>query len=784
VVVVVVAVIVTRKNKQLIPIILFFIYSYPLPITHIIMTLPIVKRYLIAFDQYKLAGFATFTVALGASGAAAMLMEPPATPPYKATGILMGQSSPVIFSKTGEVIQQQGQQLAPEMLLPESVVDPLLKEFNIPPNDLKKNLGIKLEPAKAPGRDSEGSPMKLTVSYQDPNRERSVTFVNKLMEKMRQQSRVINTQQLNSIINLIQERLKPAEAELRQAEKELENYDKREGATILSLEGGSLPTAILANEQQQKQIDLQLSALNAQVASLESQLGLNADQAFVAQALASDPIIAQLRVQLYEIESQLAVLRKDYKDQHPLVAELVKRQQAAEKQLQSRASEVLGGGGIAAPLVSVDKIRVDSSLDPTRQQLAQSLIELKTQKESLEQQLKSSEKTGEDLKQNYATIPNKQTEKQRLEQQVAYKKALYDQMQVKLVDAKAAEAEITSSLAIAKDAQAPDIEVPKALSMALILAMGGLGGVLGGAVIIFVLGMLSGKFYTWEEIQGAFKEREVPFLGVVPNVFLFPEDYVLPLLLKRYSPYLEFYEKIRSNLQRVGNKSPKVILITSVGTGEGKTLSAYNLAIASARSGKRTLLIEADLRSPSEVESLGLVLDSHSAVEPLQYYGDLYGCIRLVPDVANLYVIPSPGGVRHPATVLESSELRRLLEEVRYRFDFVVVDSPTLEGNNDVLTLEPYTDGMVIVTRPIYTASGLLGEVTDRLMDTESADPKKYRPRLLGAIVNGADIFVDYFEEDSLEHDQPVRAQPRPRPALKPKAPNKKQKRLPARARK
>ena len=124
------------------------------------------------------------------------------------------------------------------------------------------------------------------------------------------------------------------------------------------------------------------------MASLESQLGLNADQAFVAQALASDPIIAQLRVQLYEIESQLAVLRKDYKDQHPLVAELVKRQQAAEKQLQSRASEVLGGGGIAAPLVSVDKIRVDSSLDPTRQQLAQSLIELKTQKESLEQQLK------------------------------------------------------------------------------------------------------------------------------------------------------------------------------------------------------------------------------------------------------------------------------------------------------------------------------------------------------------------------------------------------------------
>jgi Mrp family chromosome partitioning ATPase len=139
--------------------------------------------------------------------------------------------------------------------------------------------------------------------------------------------------------------------------------------------------------------------------------------------------------------------------------------------------------------------------------------------------------------------------------------------------------------------------------------------------------------------------------------------------------------------------------------------------------------------------------------------------------------------MRQPATILESSELRRLLEEVRYRFDFVVVDSPALNGNNDVLTLEPYTDGMVMVARPIYTASGLLGEVTDKLMDTEDEDPKKYRPRLLGAIVNGADILVDDFEEDTLEQQEMIRSQARTRPALKPKTPPQ-QKRLPAKVRK
>lgn len=725
------------------------------------MTLPIIKRYLIAFERYKLAGFATFVVALGISGAAAMLMETPPTPPYKATGLMMGQSSPVIFSKTGEIIQQQGQQLTSEMLLPRTVVEPLLKEFNISPNDLKKNLAIKLEPAAPGGKDSPGTPMKITVSFQDYQRERAVKFVNTLMEKIHEQSRIINTQQLNSIITAIQDRLKPSEAELRKAEKELENYDKREGATILTLESGSLPGAILTNEQQQKDIKLQLEALNAQLASVESQLGLNVDQAFVSQALAADPIIAQLRVQLYEIESQLAVLRKDYRDQHPVVADLIKRQEAAEQQLQERAAEVLGGDGIAAPLRQVDQIRVDSSLDPTRQQLAQNLIALKTQKDTLEQQLKATIKTGEDLKQNYATIPNKQMEKQRLEQQVAYKKALYDQMQAKLVDAQAAEAETTSSLAIAKEAEAPDVETPKGTSMALILAMGGLGGVLGGAVIIFVLGMLSGKFYTWEEIQGAFKEREVPLLGVVPTVFLYSEEDRLPLLLKPHSAYLEFYEKIRSNLQQVGNKSPKVILITSVGSCEGKTLTAYNLAIASARSGKRTLLIEADFRSVSKSSnSLGLALDPQSSVEPLQYYGDLYSCIHLVPNVSNLSVIPSPGPVRQPSTILESSEFRRVLEEVRHRFDYVVIDSPCFNSSNDVLTLEPYTDGMVIVARPIYTSSGLLGEVTDKLMDTEDGETKKYRPRLLGAIVNGADIYIDDSDEpeQTTKDEPPVRA--------------------------
>lgn len=189
-------------------------------------------------------------------------------------------------------------------------------------------------------------------------------------------------------------------------------------------------------------------------------------------------------------------------------------------------------------------------------------------------------------------------------------------------------------------------------------------------------------------------------------------------------------------------------MITSAGELEGKTFCAYNLAIATARAGKRTLLIEGDLRSLSQVESLRLAPEPLSGTEPLRYYGDANHCIRLVPDVENLYVIPSPGPLRQAARVLESSEMKRLLAEVRYRFDMVIIDVPSLSSNNDALTLEPLTDGLILVARPSYTLSGQLGELAEQLTEVdEDEGSTKYRPRLLGAIINDADIAVEWFDE-------------------------------------
>ncbi|NES08426.1 MAG: CpsD/CapB family tyrosine-protein kinase, partial [Okeania sp. SIO2F4] len=235
--------------------------------------------------------------------------------------------------------------------------------------------------------------------------------------------------------------------------------------------------------------------------------------------------------------------------------------------------------------------------------------------------------------------------------------------------------------------------------------------------------------------------------GLLPDVMLFDPDMQqeeMPLLLERNSPYLEFYEKLRTNLHRQGNQAPKVLLLSSGAKEEGKTFCAYNLAIAAARAGKRTLVIEADLRSPSKAESLKIVPHPHSCAEPLRYYGDINDCIRQVPEIENLYMIPSPGVVKQPGGIIESSEMQRLLSDSRHRFDFVILDAPCMTHNNDAFILEPYTDGMIIVTRPHYTVSGMLTEVIEQLTNDEEDESSKSGPKFLGVVVNGADIPVDF----------------------------------------
>ncbi|MBD2438699.1 polysaccharide biosynthesis tyrosine autokinase [Nostoc sp. FACHB-110] len=694
------------------------------------MTPPIVKRYLIAFEKYKWIGLASFALIVAGSTVVAVQPDPPTN--YVADGALTYNRPPVSFSATGNEIQQQGQELSEAALLSDQIIETVATKLSIKPKTIGTNVALKL-PEK--GKSGEVLSTLIELKYKDTDYKRAREVVQELMQAMIKLSGDINTARLTSIIKKIEERVPQARLELQTAEKKLEQYDRRERPAILSAENGSLLAAVTASQNQQRQIQLNIAGVDAQLRSLQAKLGLNVDKAYVSSALSADPILTELRSQLYQTESQIALLRKDLRPEHPTMIQLQRQKQATEELIQQRAGEVVGGGGTTAPLArDVSGIRAQSNLDPARQALANQMVTLQTQRETLQQQLAQQVREETRLRQEYSLIPNKQLERSRLEQEVALKKAVYDQMQAKLTDSKTAEAETVSSLTVAR---APSVlaEPTKPKSVPATLAIGGFLGFLVGGGVIFLLGSLEGTFKTKEDIRENLKQREVVLLGELP---LMPVDDLaperIPVVFSPDSPFLEFYEKFRSNLRRLGGKDLKVVLIASTGSQEGKTISAYNLGVASARAGKRTLIVETDLRSPSQAASLKVSPDPEATIEPLRYYASLSDCIRLVPEVENLYIIPSPGPVRQSAAILESSEMRRLMEDARERYDMVILDTHPLSYSNDPLLIQPYSDGIVLVARPNYTQENMLGEAIDQLMEADLG--------LVGVIINGADIEV------------------------------------------
>lgn len=712
------------------------------------MASPLVKRFTLALKRYlwllPLGG------AIGAAAGAGLSMLPVAPPRYNILGVLSYQRAGVSFSETGAAIVEQGQTLSPEILTSPDVVEPVAKQFRQDPVSIVERLRVR-DPNAGDEKDKkkkDAGPPTLEVRFSDESGDLGVKLTNAMMQIMVEKSRQLNAARVRGIIDSIRGRLPQVVQELRAAEKNLERYDRVEGAALLAAQNGALIESITTIGNQQRQLQLQLEGVSSQVRSLEQRLGLSVDEAYVSSALSSDPMLAQLRVELQRVESDRLIQSQRLRPEHPQMQQLAQKQQALETLLNRRATEVIGGGSAGArPFVATGRVRSGSSLDPARQQLANTLVALKTQQETLQRQLQLSFQAERSLRRDYAAIPNKQLERDRLAQQVVLKKALYDRMQAKLVDSEAAEAETVSSLTIAQPAQVRSEEIAQKLPWRLTIPAGFAGGLVLSGGLLFLLGLLDRRYQADGEIRSALSDREIPLLGSLPDLPVRISG-AIPAMIEPL-PQGEAYEQFRSSLRRI-DPNLKVLLVDSVQPGEGKSVVAYNLAIAAARAGKRTLLLELDLRSPSAAKALRVAVDPDAAREPFHYYSSLNQCARMVPDVENLYIAPSPGPQTDCAAILESSELRQLIADARSRFDYTVIEATALDAANDAFLLEPQTDGLILVTRPGYTDRTAFTQRLDELSDEDNS-----AVRLVGVVINSAESPFEAYEDELLPDAMP-----------------------------
>ena len=152
---------------------------------------------------------------------------------------------------------------------------------------------------------------------------------------------------------------------------------------------------------------------------------------------------------------------------------------------------------------------------------------------------------------------------------------------------------------------------------------------------------------------------------------------------------------------------PKMLIITSPGPGDGKTISSLNIAgILALRDDANVLLIEADFRRPTVSIKLGLPNEPGLA-NCLRGSCTLQDAIVRVEQFPNLYVLPVGKSDVNPAELLDTERWQSVCATVRRHFDYVIVDTPPIGSVADYDLIAAKCDGVIVVVRPDHTDRSL-----------------------------------------------------------------------------
>ncbi|WP_010248023.1 polysaccharide biosynthesis tyrosine autokinase [Acetivibrio cellulolyticus] len=241
----------------------------------------------------------------------------------------------------------------------------------------------------------------------------------------------------------------------------------------------------------------------------------------------------------------------------------------------------------------------------------------------------------------------------------------------------------------------------------------GLAGVLGialGAALIYILEMMDYTFKKPEEVE---KQLGLNLIGVVPKFEggkrgkqkkkdqkQLEQDYLKNLVTKNdpKAPASEAFREIRTNLHYISvDKELKTIVVTSPSLGDGKTVTAVNMAVALAKSGKKVLVIDTDLRKPKVHLYFGI--KNNEGITNMLTEDKESKKVKpaTVDGIPNLNIISSGPIPPNPAEILSSNRMNQLLEQLKSEYDLIIIDTPPVGQVTDAAILAGIADGTVLV---------------------------------------------------------------------------------------
>lgn len=192
--------------------------------------------------------------------------------------------------------------------------------------------------------------------------------------------------------------------------------------------------------------------------------------------------------------------------------------------------------------------------------------------------------------------------------------------------------------------------------------------------------------------------------------------------------FLEAIRLLRTRLERSAQRhSAQILLVTSTAPGEGKSTIAANTAMALAMNGKKVLLMDCDIRNPSVGGMLGLnkgkgvyeLLSGEARLEEVFQYDKTH----------HIYVLPGGTPCSDASEILDSNQMRELLQSVRSLMDYVILDTAPVGMLTDTAVLAELADGALFVVKQDYAKTSHIVEAVEQLAES--------RIPMLGCVLNG-----------------------------------------------
>jgi capsular exopolysaccharide synthesis family protein len=494
----------------------------------------------------------------------------------------------------------------------------------------------------------------LELGYETENPRIGTEIINQWMKEYEQSGLEEKKKIAGNALKFIESQMDTVRDELGGVERNLLGY--REKNRIISPEEQSTQVFSTVTE-----LEKQLTTQSVQIQIIDNLLGYIADN----------------RTPYRQVGSTLGILEPSLNFQ---IGEFNKLQVQRETLLKTTTR--------ANPMV----VDTEAAIEKLRQDILQNLKNIRQAYQLTLNNLQSRNSVAE---REIAKIPSKQKQLLDITRRQKILEELYSFLLQKKLETSISSASTISNVRVIEPAMASNVPVkPNRKGMYLLAFFIGL---LLPSLIIFVIEYLNDRVNSREDIQ---ESVTAPIIGEVGHSNE-KQTFVVTRTSRKFIS--EQFRIIRTNLQYVLPKKEKmVILVTSTTSGEGKSFISTNIGAVMSLAGKKTAILEFDIRKPKIMSSLGLTRKS-GITNYIIGKANFEDLPVKVPDYDNLYVIPCGPIPPNPAELLLYDRFDEMLTRLKEEFDVLVIDTAPVGLVSDAIMLGKYADAVLYIIRHNYT---------------------------------------------------------------------------------